>query len=88
MTFKTTALLVGAFLVSSCSINDRFSKDFIGEYPDTLCVIGFTTTSENKGTLGLYFGTKPAIVEDIKDVSFEAAEHIAQKIGLCSETLS
>ena len=52
-----------------------------------MCVVGFTQTSENKGTLGLYTDSKPAIVEDIKDVSFETAQDITNDLGLCRETL-
>ena len=52
-----------------------------------MCVIGFTQTSENKGTLGLYTDSKPAIVEDIEDVSYETAQDITQELGLCREAL-
>ena len=84
---NTTALLVGAFLLSSCSVNDDFASEFIDDSPHTMCVIGFTETSENKGTLGLYTNSEPAIVEDIKDVSYETAQDIIEDIGLCRETL-
>ena len=64
-----------------------FARDFIGDRPYTVCVIGFTQTSKNKGTLGIYTDSKPAIVEDIKDVSYETAQDITHELGLCSETL-
>lgn len=83
---NTTALLVGAFLLSSCSVNDDFATDFIDDRPYTMCVVGFTKTSENKGTLSLYTNSQPAIVEDIKDVSYETAQDITEDLGLCRET--
>lgn len=87
MKLKLPALLIGAFLLSACNINDDFATNFIGDRPYTMCVIGFTQTSENKGTLGLYTDSKPAIVEDIEDVSYETAQDITHELGLCSETL-
>ena len=87
MKFKLPALFIGAFLVSACTVNDDFATEFIGDRPYTMCVVGFTQTSENKGTLGLYTDSKPAIVEDIKDVSFETAQDITDDLGLCRETL-
>ena len=87
MKYQLPALFIGAFLVSACTVNDDFATEFIGDRPYTMCVIGFTQTSENKGTLGLYTDSKPAIVEDIKDVSFETAQDITDDLGLCRETL-
>jgi hypothetical protein len=87
MKLKLPALFIGAFLLSACNINDDFATNFIGDRPYTVCVIGFTQTSENKGTLGLYTDSKPAIVEDIEDVSYETAQDITHELGLCSETL-
>ena len=87
MNLKITASFIGAFLLSSCTVDDNFAKEFIGDRPYTMCVVGFTQTSENKGTLGLYTNSKPAIVEDIKDVSFETAQDIIDDLGLCRETL-
>tara|TARA_Y100000401_G_C8315609_1_gene222212 strand:+ start:386 stop:652 length:267 start_codon:yes stop_codon:yes gene_type:complete len=84
---NTTALLVGAFLLSSCNINDDFATGFIDDRPYTMCVVGFTKTSKDKGTLGLYTNSEPAIVEDIKDVSYETAQDITEDLGLCRETL-
>lgn len=84
---KTSALLVGAFLLAACNINDDFATNSIDDRPYTMCVIGFTQTSENKGTLGLYTDSKPAIVEDIEDVSYETAQDITQELGLCREAL-
>ena len=86
MKLKLPALFIGAFLLSACNINDDFATNFIGDRPYTMCVIGFTQTSEDKGTLGLYTDSKPAIVEDIKDVSYEAAQDITNELGLCRET--
>ena len=87
MTFKLSALFIGAYLLSACNINDDFATEFIGDRPYTMCVVGFTQTSENKGTLGLYTDSKPAIVEDIEDVSFETAQDITDDLGLCRESL-
>lgn len=87
MNLKIPASFIGAFLLSACTINDDFATEFIGDRPYTMCVVGFTQTSENKGTLGLYTDSKPAIVEDIKDVSFETAQDITDDLGLCRETL-
>ena len=87
MNLKIPASFIGAFLLSACTINDDFATEFIGDRPYTMCVVGFTQTSENKGTLGLYTNSKPAIVEDIKDVSFETAQDIIDDLGLCRETL-
>ena len=87
MDLRIPALFIGAFLLSACNINDEFATNFIGDRPYTVCVIGFTQTSEDKGTLGLYTDSKPAIVEDIKDVSYETAQDITHELGLCSETL-
>ena len=87
MKLKLPALFIGAFLLSACNINDDFATNFIGDRPHTMCVIGFTQTSENKGTLGLYTDSKPAIVEDIEDVSYETAQDITQELGLCREAL-
>ena len=87
MNSKLPALFIGAFLLSACNINDDSTTEFIGDRPYTMCVVGFTQTSENKGTLGLYTDSKPAIVEDIKDVSFETAQDITNDLGLCRETL-
>lgn len=87
MNIKILALSIGAFLLSACNHNDKFARDFIGDRPYTVCVIGFTQTSKNKGTLGIYTDSKPAIVEDIKDVSYETAQDITHELGLCSETL-
>ena len=83
---KTTALLVGAFLLSSCRINDDFATGFIDDKSYTMCVVRFTQTSQNKGTLALYTDSKPAIVKDIKNVSFETAQSITNDLGLCRET--
>ncbi len=87
MNSKVPALFIGAFLLSACNINDDSATEFIGDRPYTMCVVGFTQTSENKGTLGLYTDSKPAIVEDIEDVSFETAQDITNDLGLCRETL-
>ena len=87
MNSKLPALFIGAFLLSACNINDESATKFIGDRPHTMCVVGFTQTSENKGTLGLYTDSKPAIVEDIEDVSFETAQDITNDLGLCRETL-
>tara|TARA_Y100000401_G_scaffold112917_1_gene112937 strand:- start:1277 stop:1543 length:267 start_codon:yes stop_codon:yes gene_type:complete len=87
MNSKLPALFIGAFLLSACNINDDSATEFIGDRPYTMCVVGFTQTSENKGTLGLYTDSKPAIVEDIEDVSFETAQDITNDLGLCRETL-
>lgn len=87
MNLKISASFIGAFLLSACTVNDDFATEFIGDRPYTMCVVGFTQTSENKGTLGLYTDSKPAIVEDIKDVSFETAQDITDDLGLCRETL-
>ena len=87
MNLKIPASFIGAFLLSACTINDDFATEFIGDRHYTMCVVGFTQTSENKGTLGLYTDSKPAIVEDIKDVSFETAQDITDDLGLCRETL-
>ena len=87
MKLKLPALFIGAFLLSACNINDDFATNFIGDRPHTMCVIGFTQTSEDKGTLGLYTDSKPAIVEDIEDVSYETAQDITQELGLCREAL-
>ena len=87
MKFKLSALFIGAYLLSACNINDDFATEFIGDRPYTMCVVGFTQTSENKGTLGLYTDSKPAIVEDIEDVSFETAQDITDDLGLCRESL-
>lgn len=87
MNLKIPASFIGAFLLSACTVNDDFATEFIGDRPYTMCVVGFTQTSENKGTLGLYTNSKPAIVEDIKDVSFETAQDIIDDLGLCRETL-
>ena len=87
MNLKIPASFIGAFLLSACTINDDFATEFIGDRPYTMCVVRFTQTSENKGTLGLYTDSKPAIVEDIKDVSFETAQDITDDLGLCRETL-
>ena len=87
MKFKLPALFIGAFFLSACTVNDDFATEFIGDRPYTMCVIGFTQTSQNKGTLGLYTDSKPAIVEDIKNVSFETAQDLTNDLGLCRETL-
>jgi len=86
MNFKLPALFIGAFLLSSCSANDSNVKNFLSERPNAMCVVGFTQTSEDKGTLGLFYHVQPAIVEDIKDVSYETAQGITDELGLCRET--
>ena len=83
------ALLCSVVFLTSCSKNEESQNKKNDNQINTMCIAGFTQTSKNKGTLSIYTksASKPPIVEDIEDVSFETAEEITSDLGLCSELI-
>ena len=81
---KTLAVITGAFLLTSCAINDDFASSTIDDQPDGMCVAGFVEDSPGKGTLDIFFVSNysPAL-QSITDVSVETANEITDQLGVC-----
>lgn len=83
------ALLCSIVFLTSCSTNEESQNKENDNQINTMCIAGFTQTSKNEGTLSFYTksGSKPPVIEDIKNVSIETAEEITSDLGLCNELI-
>ena len=78
-----TALLVGAFLLTSCTPTNPEAKDG-SKKSGGMCVAGFVEDSPGKGTLDIFFPSDfSPDVQSIEGVSIETAEKVTQDIGRC-----
>ena len=76
---STTALLCGAFLLTSCG-SSKLSATTIDDQPRTMCVAGYVEDSPGKGTLDVYsYGE----VSTISNISVTVAKEIAKELGTC-----
>ena len=79
----STALLVGAFLLTSCTPKNNNVKT-ISEKSDGMCVAGFVETTPGAGTLDIYFPSEfSPPVQSIEGVSIEVAQEISNEVGVC-----
>ena len=80
----TTALLAGAFLLASCSVNDDFASSTIDDKPDGMCVAGYVEDSPGKGTLDIFYSSNYSPnLQSIPNVSVETAQEITEALGVC-----
>ena len=80
----TTALLAGAFLLASCSVNDDFASSTIDDKPNGMCVAGFVEDSPGKGTIDIFYSTNYAPdLQSIPNVSVETAQEVTEALGVC-----
>ena len=80
---STTALLCGAFLLTSCG-SDKLTTTTPTDEPRTMCVAGYVEDSPGKGTLDIFAPTEYSPkVQSIPEVSVTVAEEITAELGLC-----
>ena len=75
-----TALLVGAFLITSCTPT-KSETEYDSKKSGDICVAGFVEDTPGKGTIDIY--TKTIGIESISNVSIEIAKDIATNLGVC-----
>ena len=76
----TSALLAGAFLITSCTPT-KPEAEYDSKKSGDICVAGFVEDTPGKGTLDIY--TKTIGIESISNVSIEIAKDIAANLGAC-----
>ena len=78
-----TALLVGAFLLTSCTPTKPEAQND-SEKSSDMCVAGFVEDSPGKGTIDIFFSSEYAPnVQSIEGVSIETAKEVTTELGVC-----